>query len=62
MTPEAKEISVKLASVRAACERAPAGPQKAAALKHYRLAELAQSEENDTEMYRQLDAAKQALA
>ncbi len=62
MTPETRELSVRLASVRAACERAPAGPRKAAAWKHYRLAELAQSEENDTEMYRELDAAIQALA
>ncbi|KXF90125.1 hypothetical protein [Phaeobacter inhibens] len=61
MTPETREMSIKLASVRAACERATAGPRKDTAWKHYRLAELAQSEENDAEMYKELDAAKLAL-
>ncbi|WP_315900154.1 hypothetical protein [Leisingera daeponensis] len=53
---------MKLDSVRAACERAPAGPQKEAAWKHYKLAEKAHSDENHTEMYRELEAAKQVLA
>ncbi|MBY6141870.1 hypothetical protein KUV26_20735 [Leisingera daeponensis] len=62
MTPETRRLSVKLDSVRAACERAPAGPQKEAAWKHYKLAEKAHSDENHTEMYRELEAAKQVLA
>ncbi|MBY6069506.1 hypothetical protein KUW17_22400 [Leisingera aquaemixtae] len=61
MTPEARKLAVKLASIRAACERAPAGPQKEAAWKHYKLAEKAHSDENHTEMYRELEAAKQVL-
>ncbi|QDI77943.1 hypothetical protein PNH50_15540 [Leisingera aquaemixtae] len=62
MTPETRLLSVKLDSVRAACERASAGPKKDAAWKHYRLAEKAHSDENHTEMYRELEAAKQVLA
>ncbi len=61
MTPETRRISLKFASLKNACERAPAGPKKKAAWKHYLLAEKAHSEEDHTQMYRELEAARQAL-
>lgn len=50
-----------MASVWAACSKAPAGPKKSKAMKHYLLAEKAQAEEDHTMIYRELDAARQAL-
>jgi hypothetical protein len=52
----------KMKSVKAAWDKAPAGPKKDAALKHYRAAEQAQTAKNDTEANRELDAATHALA
>jgi hypothetical protein len=55
-------ISDKMPSVKAVWDKAPAGPKKDAALKHYQAAEKAQTAKNDTEVNRELDAATHALA
>jgi hypothetical protein len=55
-------ISDKMQSVKAVWDKAPAGPKKDAALKHYQAAEKAQTAKNDTEANRELDAATHALA
>ena len=52
----------KMKSVKAVWDKAPAGPKKDAALKHYQAAEKAQTAKNDTEANRELDAATHALA
>jgi hypothetical protein len=52
----------KMKSVKAAWDKAPAGPGKDAALKHYKAAEKAQAAKHDGECNRELDAAKHALA
>lgn len=62
MTPEQKQISDKMQSVKATCDNAPAGPKKDAAIKHYQAAEKAHSADNDAETNKQLDAAAHALA
>jgi hypothetical protein len=49
-------------SVKAAWDKAPAGPKKDAALKHYQAAETAQTAKNDSECVRELAAAQLALA
>jgi len=52
----------KMKSVKAAWDKAPAGPKKDAALKHYQAAEKAQTAKNDSECNRELEAATHALA
>lgn len=52
----------KMKSVKAACDKAPAGAKKDAALKHYRAAETAHTAKNDAETIRHLDAATHSLA
>jgi hypothetical protein len=49
-------------AVKAAWDKAPAGPKKDAALKHYQAAEKAQTAKNDAECTRELAAAEHALA
>ncbi|MFC4236763.1 hypothetical protein ACFOY8_16285 [Thalassospira xianhensis] len=51
----------KMKTVKAACEQAPSGPKKDAALKHYQAAETAKKANNDTECVKSLDAASKAL-
>lgn len=58
-TPSAVD---KMKTVKAAWDKAPAGPKKDAALKHYQAAEKAQTAKNDAECVRELDAAVHALA
>jgi len=58
-TPSAVD---KMKTVKAAWDKAPAGPKKDAALKHYQAAEKAQTAKNDAECIRELDAAVHALA
>jgi len=48
-------------SVKAACDAAPAGPKKDAAMKHLRTAEKALADKNDAECNRALEAARKAL-
>ena len=50
-----------MASVKAALDKAPEGPRKAAALKHYKAAERAHDAENDEEAHKELKEASRAL-
>lgn len=52
----------KMKSVKAAWDKAPAGPKKDAALVHYQAAEKAQTAKNDAGTITALDAATHALA
>jgi hypothetical protein len=52
----------KMKAVKAGWDKAPAGPKKDAALKHYQAAEKALTAKNDSECIRELDAAAHALA
>lgn len=49
-------------SVKAACEKATAGPKKDSAMKHFHAAENARKAKNDSDCNRELDAATHALA
>jgi len=66
MTMDAKSpvqtTAEKMTSIKAAWDKAPAGPKKDAALKHYQAAERAKTANHDGECNRKLDAAKHALA
>jgi hypothetical protein len=53
--------SEKMASVKTAWDKAPAGPKKDAALKHFQAAEKAQTANNDSLTIKELDAATNAL-
>lgn len=52
----------KMKSVKAAWDKAPAGPKKDTALRHYQAAEKAQAAKQGAECLRELDAATHALA
>ena len=58
----APNTAEKMKSVKATWDKAPSGPKKDSALKHYQAAEKAQTAKNDAECNRELDAAKHALA
>lgn len=62
MTPDQTKISDRMKSVKAAWDKAPTGPKKDAALKHYQAAEKAHTAKNDAETNKELDAAAHALA
>jgi hypothetical protein len=62
MTPETNKTSEKMKSVKTAWDKAPSGPKKDAALKHYEAAEKAHTAKNDAEAHKELDAATKALA
>ena len=62
MTHGRLKIDDKMQSVKSACINAPNGPEKDAALKHYRAAEQAHSAMNEAETLKALDAARQALS
>ncbi|MEQ9491534.1 MAG: hypothetical protein RIM72_21340 [Alphaproteobacteria bacterium] len=62
MTPDTKKTSEKMISVKAACDKAPVGPKKDAAHKHYQAAEKAHTAKNDADTNKALDAATHALA
>jgi hypothetical protein len=51
----------QMKTVKAAWDKAPAGPKKDASLKHYQAAEKAQTAKNDVECIKELNAAKSAL-
>ena len=57
----AQNTADKMKAVKAAWDKAPAGPKKDAALKHYQAAEKAQTARNDAECTRELAAAEHAL-
>ncbi len=62
MTPEQTATAEKMKSVKAAWDKAPAGPEKDAALTHYQAAEKAHTAKNDAETNRELDAARAELS
>ncbi|MBL4930183.1 hypothetical protein [Fuscibacter oryzae] len=62
MTPEQTKTADKMKSFKASWDKAPAGPKKDAALKHYQAAEKAHTAKNDAETNKELDAAAHALA
>jgi hypothetical protein len=62
MTPEQNKTNEKMTSVKAAWDKAPSGPKKDAALKHYQAAETAHTARNDAETNKELDAAQHALS
>ena len=62
MTPEQNKTADKMKSVKAEWDKAPAGPKKDAALKHYEAAEKAHTAKNDADTNKELDAATHALA
>ncbi len=51
----------KMKTVKAAWDKAPAGPKKDAALTHYKAAEKSQTAKNDADCLKHLDAASHAL-
>jgi len=62
LTPEVNKTAEKMKSVKAAWDKAPSGPKKDAALKHYEAAEKAHTAKNEAETHKELDAATNALA
>ncbi|NCF79120.1 MAG: hypothetical protein GWP34_04370 [Alphaproteobacteria bacterium] len=62
MTPEQNKTAEKMTSVKAAWDKAPAGPKKDAALKHYEAAEKANTAKNDAEANKELNAASEKLS
>ena len=62
MTPEQNKTAEKMTSVKAAWDKAPTGPKKDAALKHYQAAEKANTAKDEAETNKELDAATHALA
>lgn len=61
MNPEQNTTAAKMKSVKAAWDKAPSGPKKDEALKHYQAAEKANTAKNDAETNKELDAATHAL-
>ena len=62
MTPEQTKTAEKMKSVKATWDKAPTGPKKDAALKHYQAAEKANTAHHDADTNKALDAAVHALA
>jgi hypothetical protein len=62
MTPQETKTADKMKSVKAAWDKAAAGPKKDAALEHYRAAEIAHKAHDDALTDKELDAATHALA
>jgi len=62
MVPEISMTSQKMTYIKTALDKAPVGPKKDAALRHYKAAEKAHTAKNDAETNRELDAAYKALA
>jgi hypothetical protein len=52
----------KMKAVKAAWDKAPSGPKKDEALKHYQAAEKALAAKNDADCIKELDAATHSLA
>ncbi len=62
MIADKNKTAERMISVKAAWDKAPAGPEKDAALKHYKAAERANLVKNYNETNKKLDAAIHALA
>jgi hypothetical protein len=60
-TNTSASVEAKMKSVKAVWDKAPAGPKKDAALKHYQAAEAARTAKNDANCIKELDAASHAL-
>lgn len=60
--PNSSHAADKMKTVKAAWDKAPTGPKKDAALKHYQAAEKAHTAKNDDEAVRELDKATKALS
>ncbi|MCC1491472.1 hypothetical protein [Cognatishimia sp. F0-27] len=58
---EENQTVKQMASVKAAWDKAPEGPKKATALKHYEAAERAHEADRDEEAYHALTRASRAL-
>jgi hypothetical protein len=56
-----QNVSEKMKTVKAACDKAPAGPKKEAALKHYQTAQQSQKDKKENQAIRELDQATKAL-
>jgi hypothetical protein len=52
----------KMKTVKTAWDKAPSGPKKHEALKHYQAAERAHTAKNDADTHKALDAVTNALA
>lgn len=62
-TPQSHDAaSEQMKSVKAAWDKAPSGPKKDAALKHYQAAEKAHTAKHDEDAIKELDKARKALA
>jgi hypothetical protein len=61
-TNKSTNVADKMKTVKAAWDKAPAGPKKDAALKHYQAAEKAHTAKNDADTHKSLDAATHALS
>jgi hypothetical protein len=61
-TNKSTKFSDRMKTVKAACDKAPAGPKKDAAIKHYQAAEKAHTAKNDADTTKELGAATHALA
>jgi hypothetical protein len=65
MTPDTNKstnVADKMKTVKAAWDKAPAGPKKDAAHTHYQAAEKAHAAKNDADTHKSLKAATEALA
>ena len=65
MTPDKNQstnAAEKLKNVKMAWDKAPSGPKKDAALKHYQAAEKAHTAKNEAECMKECKAAEAALA
>lgn len=62
MTPDRKNVTEKMTSVKAAWDKAPAGPKKDAAFTHYKAAQTAHTANNHAGAMKELDATTRALA
>lgn len=60
-TPTQATAAAQMKTVKASCDKAPAGTKKEAAMKHYQAAEKAQEQNNPSKATRELEAATLAL-
>ncbi len=62
ISPSSVDTPDKLKTVKADCDKAPAGRAREAAIRHYLAAKAAQHAGHDGECNRKLDSARHALA
>ena len=61
-TNKSTNVADRMRTVKAAWDKAPSGPKKDAALKHYQAAEKAHTAKNNADTNKELDATTHALA